>query len=269
MELVTKEEAKFWRFMSKMYNLDTTPIEQDSTQNVNSRENFSFLAPATLNHLKKSNRSRNNSNMNNKNIRSNSPKSPHHKRDTNNTNHTHNNSHTHHSSSKNKGDYVKKKQNNNDQLPFSSFLLAEEFLDEIDTMDLISSADTLKYLVRLALEYKSGKSNIKKSNDTAYHFFIHRVNDTLLIDSLSLDVKEQNPSSSISRRHTQSESSSNKPHVTDLLTSIYDFYQKMNTSGEISEDKEQISKNCKKTKRHHNFRFFKICNKIVLCCNKL
>lgn len=47
MELVTKEEAKFWRFMSKMYNLDTSPIET-----ADDIASDTFLTPATLIHLK-------------------------------------------------------------------------------------------------------------------------------------------------------------------------------------------------------------------------
>lgn len=136
------------------------------------------------------------------------------------------------------------------KLPFSSFLLAEEFLDELNTMDIVSSADTLKYLVRLALQYKEGTRSKQLKNDKAYHFFIHRVDDALLVDSMSFDVANSKTSNEHpnfengSRRHSKSESAnvknSNhnielKPRITELLASIYEFYRKNLSDSELKD----------------------------------
>ena len=161
MELITKEEAKFWRFFAMASDLKTKSIESALSKlsltypNNQLEQMSSKLDPQTILHLSNSS-SRPNDRRRFKNSRS--------------LNNSHN-SQNYQDTAEMPNNFKRHQKYNNSpkSLPYSSFLLAEEFLHEIENMDLISTADTLKKLVHLALEFNSNKNKNFKNSSSSYN----------------------------------------------------------------------------------------------------
>lgn len=116
------------------------------------------------------------------------------------------------------------------ELPFDSFLLAAQFLDQLDKIDLISSAETLKNLSKLALSYSN-----KIKND--FNFIIHCVGDTLLVDNFELEQQRSTPKGAKKQR-AKNESISEPKSYSEFLGQMYKFYSDAEKLGLIDKDKK-------------------------------
>ena len=181
MELaLRKQENTFWSFISNVYELPVqtnfqlteTGLETlnslnkiPGTQTPNNSSNSSSPNHSP-NHHHSSEQYQDHPSSSSKNSSKTQKSSKHHSTKYNNQNESHHTNHSNQSNFKtrntNNKNNTQPRQHSNSinipkqspSLPNSSFLLAKTFLDQLDQLHLISTADTLKGLAHLALEFQ-------------------------------------------------------------------------------------------------------------------